>query len=137
MQVASRLNCHDLDTTPNYVLIAECMRNADAMEMVNVLLAYQIYERQQGRLGFSVASPVVQDFPMTAYQKVLPEHARVVFKEGRESPVPLMMSSTKHDGSYVLGVLYNRFIKDNGLENNSTFLRQQVVSYILNALGNK
>lgn len=82
-----------------------------------------------------MVSPVLQDFPMTAYTKFMPEHPRTVFASGRQSPVPFLSGATKHDGSYVMGVFYNRFLVDNGLLENSTFLRNTLTSAILDSLG--
>jgi carboxylesterase type B len=72
---------------------------------------------------------------MTAYQKLIPEHPRDVFNRGDQANVPLMMGSTKHDGSYVLGVVYNRFLKDNNLTEDATFLENEMIPSILRSLG--
>jgi hypothetical protein len=72
---------------------------------------------------------------MAPYSPFAPEHPAAVFSRGGQANVPLLMGNTKHDGSYVLGVFYNRFIKDNGLENNATFLEKDLVPAIFQALG--
>lgn len=136
LTVSSMAGCHNESAPPNYGAIAECMRQVDAIKLVEVLQDFQVYERSQGRMGFEAVAPVVQNFPMTTLPKFMPEHPRVIFETGRQAKVPLMMSSTKHDGSYVLGVFYNRFLKVNGNENNATYLRTQLIPSILRALSN-
>lgn len=135
IKVAQIAGCYDNNSAPNLDLIAFCMRNVEPMTLVNALYEFQVSERQQGRLGFAVVSPVVQSFTMNAYTKFLPEHPRQVFEQGRESQVPLLMGSTKHDGSYVMGVFYNRFLKDNGLEGDEDFIRNELTTRILDSLG--
>jgi len=95
----------------------------------------QVAERREGRLGSDPVSPVVQNFPMTSYPKFLEEHPLITYGKGNQASVPLMMGSTKHDGSFSLGIFYNRFLKDNGNQNNTEFLRDKLVPAILSSLG--
>jgi len=65
----------------------------------------------------------------------MPEHPENIYEKGEQSNVPLLMGATRHDGSYVLGVFYNRFIKHNNLTEDVTFLRTDLVPSVLRALG--
>lgn len=94
----------------------------------------QIKERNDGRLGFDAVSPTVQSFPMTTVEKFLPKHPRDVLEAGEQINVPLIMGTTRHDGSYVLGVFYNRYLKDNDLVNNTEFMKKDAVPNIMKAL---
>lgn len=98
-------------------------------------------ERREGRLGFAAVSPTLQMFETSNpnFEKILTEHPHDTFESGLQANVPLMMGATRHDGSYVLGVVYNRFFKDNGYVNATDsdyeFMSKEAVPSILRALG--
>lgn len=100
----------------------------------------QVEERRNGRLGFDAVSPSLQTFPASSsFKKILGEHPRYVFEAGRQADVPLLMGTTRHDGSYVLGVYYNRYLKANNYVNETgsdlDFMKMEAVPAILQALG--
>ncbi|XP_021965783.2 carboxylesterase 4A [Folsomia candida] len=135
LAVSQRAGCYDGLSAPDSGSIGRCMQSVPGLLLVTILDEYQLAERREGRLGFSVVSPVVQSFEMVMFPKFLREDPAIVFAEGREAPVPLMMSTTKHDGSNIMGLFYNRFLRDNGLDRNVTYLRYDLVPAALNALG--
>ncbi|CAL8069287.1 unnamed protein product [Orchesella dallaii] len=139
LAIAELSGCYNSSSTMpiDTAVIAECMRTtATTTTLVTALYTYQLMERSQARLGFDVVSPIVQSFDAsTSFQKFLPEHPQQVFQEGRQADVPLMMGTTRHDGSYVLGEYYNKYLKVNNLIEDAEYLAQESVAQILASLG--
>ena len=92
-------------------------------------------EKNNGRLGFAPATPTIQS-NMAQGKAFLDESPQAILERHEEANVPLMMGSVRHDGSFVLGVIYNQFLKFNKLANDTEFLRTEFVPKCLNALGN-
>ncbi|XP_021948721.1 carboxylesterase 4A [Folsomia candida] len=136
LKMTELLGCYNstVNPIPNMDEITTCMENVPYQDLVDGLLKYQMQERSEGGLGTQVAAPVVQDYPLT-HQKIIPRHPQAVFDSGEQANVPLLMGSTKHDGSFVLGILYHRFLAANGLVNDTLFLRNELVPLILNSFG--
>jgi carboxylesterase type B len=104
--------------------------------LVVALEKFQAEERQAGRLGFEPVSPVVQK--STWEPKFLRAHPVEILESGTQMDVPLMMGSTLNDGTFPLGVLYNRFLNCptcGALQNNATFLKNDLTYRILRSMG--
>ena len=86
-------------------------------------------------MGFAPAAPTIQS-NLAQGKALLHESPQSILERHEEADVPLMMGSTRHDGSFVVGVIYNQFLKFNKLANDTEFLRTEFVPKCLNALGN-
>lgn len=94
-------------------------------------------ERSEGRLGFASVSPTLQDFEMVNYDKVVPEHPKDILDRQEQADVPLIIGTTRHDGTYVLGVVYQRFLDANGLVDDPHFLINDLIPTMLHSLGKR
>jgi len=54
-----------------------------------------------------------------------------------QQDVPVVLGATRHDGSYPLDDIYNNFIKPNGHHENATYLKNEMLPYLLSVLGIK
>ena len=64
------------------------------------------------------------------------ESPQRILERREQANVPLMMGSVRHDGSFVLGVIYNQFLRFNNLQYDEDFLKTEFVPKCLSALGN-
>jgi len=55
--------------------------------------------------------------------------------EGRQKNVPIIVGTTRHDGSFVLQEAYDDYLVPNDLENDSTYIRTQLLGDILTIMG--
>lgn len=68
----------------------------------------------------------------------LSKHPNEILANGEQLDIPMMMGATRHDGTFPLGVTYNRFLncEDCGaLQNNDTFLQYELVPKLLESMG--
>jgi len=131
LQIARALGC----TSNDLSAVASCMRGKTTSAIIKKLEDYQSNEKHEGRLGFAPAAPSIQSNPPAGVVPFMDESPEAIFERHAEAKVPLIMGSTRHDGSFVLGVVYNQFIKYNGLQNNASFIKNQLVNKCLSALG--
>jgi acetylcholinesterase len=131
IDLARALGCSSSDPSA----IVTCMRGKTTTSIVNALADYQTGEKNQGRLGFAPAAPSIQSSPPPGVVPFLNESPEAIFQRHAEANVPLIMGSVRHDGSFVLGVVYNQFLKYNGLQNNASFIKNELVHRCLSALG--
>jgi len=54
-----------------------------------------------------------------------------------QQDVPVVLGATRHDGSYPLDDIYNNFILPNGHHENATYLKNEMLPYLLSVLGIK
>merc|ERR1712018_1090027 len=112
--------------------MVECMKSKDFQDIVNSHTAYVKDERYNGRMGFGGTSPCAQKKGNKIF---LDEHPEKLLISGRFQPKPVVFGSNKHEGSFVLGVMYNTYIEPRGLVHNSSFLRHDFMPAMLDALG--
>lgn len=115
--------------------IIQCMKVANASTLTEALQLYQAAERKDARIGFGPVSPAVQRTPLGTLPIFLPKDPLDILTAKEQSNVPLMIGATKHDGSFVLTVLYYQYLMENGLVNDTAFLKTNLVSNIMQALG--
>jgi len=161
LRISEMCGCYDPDlgSEIDYQAIADCMQDVPLETLISVMgrhgvctfLQFEFFiycfavlisklhilqneEMREGRLGFDAKVPSVQSESLSI-ERFMPEHPFEVFKKGQQSPVPVMMGALRHDGSFALESMYKKYIRHHDLENNSTFLRNQLLPELLSAMG--
>ena len=93
---------------------------------------FQKDERFAGRMGFGGTSPCAQTQGERVY---IDRHPEKMLISGDFAPKDIVFGSNKHEGSFVLGVMYNNYIDPRGLMHDSDFLTHDFLPTMLNALG--
>ncbi|CAG7659244.1 unnamed protein product [Allacma fusca] len=133
LKVAELVSCYDPSVEYNPADVVSCMQSVDFRVLTAKLAEYQAGENRLGRLGLGPVKPVVQI--SGAEPRFLTERPEAILERHEQADIPLIMGTTRHDGSFVLGTEYNKFIKVNGYEEDEVFLRSKLVPTLLQALG--
>ena len=83
-------------------------------------------------MGFGGTSPCAQTQGERVY---IDRHPEKMLISGDFAPKDIVFGSNKHEGSFVLGVMYNNYIDPRGLMHDSDFLTHDFLPTMLNALG--
>jgi len=143
LQTAHWAGCYDEwatdpDSVPDVARrqeIVVCMKTVDTQELVNAMSKYQAEETSIGRLGYDARVISIQDDSITI-PRMLEEHPLNILRRGEQANVPLIMGATRHDGSFPAEDIYQDFIAPNGLESNTSFVRNDLIPFLLEtALG--
>jgi len=133
MEIASYLGC-PTTTTSEFV---SCVKNEKSA--ADIVLAHKKYftnERAYGRLGFGGSSPCAQTHGI---EKFVTKHPKDYLHDqiyhGNKSPKPAMFGSNKHEGSFVLGLMYNSFFVPNHILDDKFFLEFEFTTTLLRAMG--
>jgi len=130
-EIAQRFGCDNKDIAS----LKNCMQQKSATEIVDSHKEYYLNERANGRLGFGGSSPCVQTHGdegkrfITKHPKMYMTHNSLL------SPKPAIFGANKHEGSFVLGLIYNRFITPNNYQNDAMFLKHLFSNTLLEAMG--
>lgn len=137
LKIAEIVGCYTPSPTenPNLEEIVLCMQGADVKVMVAAIDKYQMDEHNAGRLGFEAVTPVIQRVGPVGKGRFLDESPEAILNRNEEASVPLITGSTRHDGSIVIGLVYNRFLRFNNLTEDEAFLKTQIVPTLLSSLG--
>jgi len=113
--------------------IISCMvHEKSAVEIVDGHHAYYLEERKQGRLGFGGSSLCAQTH---GTKKFLTKHPREYIIAPEYKPKPAIFGANKHEGSFVLGLMWNAYFTVNELQNDPVWLRHYFASTLLEAMG--
>lgn len=83
-------------------------------------------------MGFGGTSPCAQK---NGHVKYLTKHPEEILKKKEFEPKPIIFGSNKHEGSFVLGIMYNSYIKPHDLMGDKDWLMHDFITDMLNALG--
>ncbi|XP_076054017.1 juvenile hormone esterase-like [Oratosquilla oratoria] len=128
--------CEDVE---DHKALYDCMMGLDAGNIALVMSSVVGADRKNGGMGFMGAAPVVQDNttisnPEDILVTKFPEH---YIRDGEIADVPVMYGANKHEGSYVLAIMYQSYLEANGLLHNETFMKDEMLTKFLNAFGVK
>jgi len=128
-EIASKAGC-PTDTLDEMV---HCLKHEKrAQDIVDTHTQYVKDERFNGRMGFGGTSPCAQ----TKGDKVfIDKHPEDMLKDGDFAPKDIVFGANKHEGSFVLGVMYNNYIEPRGLIHDADFLTHEFMPTMLDALG--
>jgi len=133
--VASLIDC----PTENMNELVNCLKGEKTHQ--EIVLGHSQFvksEREEARMGFGGSSPCAQSHGV---QKFVDKHPKEYLMERisnpPENPKKAMFGSNKHEGSFVLGMIYNSYLLPNDVMNDENFLRYLFSSTLLEALGLK
>jgi len=110
-----------------------------AADIVVAHKKYYTAEREAARMGFGGSCPCAQRF---GHQKFITKHPKQYLMDAINNgwlttPKKSIFGANKHEGSFVLGMIYNSYILPNGVVENEHFLRHLFSATLLEALGLK
>lgn len=129
------LNC----PTDNTQTMISCLKNEkSAMDIVLGHKDYYKLEREEARMGFGGSVPCAQTH---GTQKFITKHPKEVLmdhiNDPNHIPIKSIFGANKHEGSFVLGMIYNSFIAPNNVTSDSYFLRYEFTEAMLDSMGIK
>jgi len=114
-----------------------CLKNEKTPE--DIVLAHKEYytaERAVARMGFGGSVPCAQTH---GEQKFITKHPKEYLVDNinnpPKNPIKAMFGSNKHEGSFVLGMIYNSYLTPNNVMTDEHFLRHLFSATLLEALG--
>jgi carboxylesterase type B len=109
------------------------MRAAEVNVLLDAMSKYSANQEEKGLgFGFDAKSPSIQS-PSLTIPRFLSEEPRDILAKKAQNNIPLIMGAMRHDGTFVFQTLYDSFLVKNDLLNNSTFLRNQMLPWFLEA----
>jgi len=122
------------DNTPGLV---RCLKQEKSA--ADIVVAHKNYykaEREAARMGFGGSAPCAQ---RNGAQKFITKHPKQYLMDsinnGATAPKKAIFGANKHEGSFVLGMIYNSYILPNGVVEDDHFLRYLFSATLLEALG--
>jgi len=126
------------DTSSNGNMI-NCLKNEKTIE--DIVLGHRTYykfERENARMGFGGSVPCAQTH---GTQKFISKHPKDILMEsiktGELEPKKAIFGANKHEGSFVLGMIYNSYLLPNNVMEDGFFLRHYFTETMLEAMGLK
>jgi len=125
-----------VDSTSNMI---NCLKNEKStLEIVTAHKDYYTIERENARMGFGGSAPCAQTHGVDKFierhpKEILMEHINDPFHD----PKKTIFGANKHEGSFVLGMIYNSYIVPNNVTTDTDFLRYEFTEVLLDALGIK
>eukprot|EP00092_Neocalanus_flemingeri_P041060 GFUD01044710.1.p1 GENE.GFUD01044710.1~~GFUD01044710.1.p1 ORF type:complete len:619 (+),score=153.32 GFUD01044710.1:28-1857(+) len=119
--------------------MVNCLKNEKTA--ADIVIAHKKYykkEREEARMGFGGSVPCAQ---RNGQQKFITKHPKQYLMDAINAEAPstkkAIFGANKHEGSFVLGMIYNSFILPNGVVEDTHFLRYLFSATLLEALGLK
>ncbi|XP_047474799.1 juvenile hormone esterase-like [Penaeus chinensis] len=117
----------------DHAALYDCMMKLSADDLAMTMDQFVSEDRQRGEMGFRGAAPVTQVAGLAgSLVTKLPEE---YFADGDVADVPLMIGANKHEGSFVLGIMYTAFLVPNEHMEDDVYKREQMLADLLNAFG--
>jgi len=123
--------------TDNTADLVNCLKNdITPQDLVKAHQAYYKAERAEGKLGFGGSTPCAQTH---GAQKFITKHPLEYqidsISSGVTNKKPGIYGANKHEGSFVLGVMYGAYFVPNGVLDDQFFLEHRFISTLLRSLG--
>merc|ERR1712212_597437 len=132
---STHLGCPTDSTTA----LVNCLKNEKTFQ--DIVLAHGKYvkgERAVARMGFGGSIPCAQTH---GTHKFIEKHPREYLMDNignpPSNPKRAIFGANKHEGSFVLGMIYNSYLVPNSVMTDEHFLRHLFSSTLLEALGLK
>ncbi|KAK4299471.1 hypothetical protein Pmani_028255 [Petrolisthes manimaculis] len=119
-------NVEDLDK------LYECFRDMDAGKMALDMSHFVSNDRKHGQMGFRGAAPVVET---NVTEPLITKQATDYFIDGDVKNVPLIIGANKHEGSFVLSIMYFDFLLPNNLADDKQYVQYDMLDDLLNCFG--
>jgi len=119
--------------------LVNCLKNEKtAADVVIAHKKYYTAEREAARMGFGGSVPCAQ---RNGAEKFITKHPKQYLMDAindeNSQPKKSIFGANKHEGSFVLGMIYNSYILPNGVVEDTHFLRHLFSATLLEALGIK
>lgn len=111
--------------------VTKCLKTIDAMKLTQAYQYYRLKEEKIGHSGFGGCSPIIQRAGRVKYVE---KHPLEILKSGDYSNVPIMFGSNKHEGTYVMAIVYSGYMVANNLVEDEYFLTYEVPDHALKLL---
>jgi len=123
--------------TENTDELVNCLRNTIApQDLVKAHQAYYKAERAVGNLGFGGSAPCAQTHGSEKFITQHPlEYQFEAISNGVTNKKPGIYGGNKHEGSFVLGVMYGAYFVPNNVLNDEFFLEHRFITTLLQSLG--
>merc|ERR1711868_2935 len=129
------LNC----STDNIKNMINCLKNEKSAK--DIVLGHKDYyklEREEARMGFGGSVPCAQTHGADKFIEKNPKEVLMAhINNPNHVPIKSIFGANKHEGSFVLGMIYNSFIAPNNVTTDSYFLRYEFTEAMLDAMGIK
>ncbi|KAK7079161.1 hypothetical protein SK128_021593 [Halocaridina rubra] len=130
--VAGKNGCPNDTNVPEDIY--ECMISMTHENISLNLWEFESEDRGRGQMGFRGSSPII-DLSPNVSRPLITKTPEEYFIDGEVNDVPLLIGANKHEGSYVLAIMYLEHLVPNNLVNNTEFLKEDMIPAILNAFG--
>nr|XP_045617860.1 juvenile hormone esterase-like [Procambarus clarkii] len=130
---AKLVGAHAGCPTDNLQTLYDCMRDMPADTLSLNMAHFVAEDRRGGGMGFKGAAPVTQgpDVP----EPLITKDPYQSFIDNEVHDVPLLIGTNKHEGSFVLGIVYSENLEVNNYTHDNDYLRNKMIDDILNAFG--
>ncbi|XP_069678632.1 juvenile hormone esterase-like isoform X3 [Periplaneta americana] len=126
--IARLANCTQADLDD----LAACLRGLSARDLLLAHSNFLIEDLLAGGRGTGGNHPVIQT---AGSHKFLVEHPLKSLQEGRFLQVPMMGGVTRHEGSFILGNIYDIILQHYNLLHNKDFIRHNLTRATLKFSG--
>jgi len=115
-----------------YSDLIHCLRNIPARKIVKAYKAFVKEDRYNGGLGFGCSNPTVQ---IAGTERLIEKDPREIMESGNyATDIPIMFGANKQEGTLVLTIVYQSFLKPHNYQNNSEFLKHDIVPTLVQTL---
>lgn len=122
--MAKRLEC---PSNENQAMVT-CLRKLPWQTIIKAQLKYTHEQFAQMRYPVATLIPVVEPKLPGAF---ISEEPEVLMRTGDIPDIPVIIGANKHDGSFILGILYFSKLAPKNLHKNGTYLKQDFVPDLL------
>merc|ERR1712025_1335188 len=134
-EISSIMGCNTEDLKE----MIQCVKYDKTIQDITMAhRAYYLEERANARMGFGGSTPCAQTH---GSEKFLTKHPKQYLMDsiamGSPSPKKAIFGANQHEGSFVLGMIYNSYIVPNAVMTNNHFLRHLFSATLLEAMGLK
>jgi len=134
-EIAGIMGCNTEDLSE----MIQCVKYEKTIQEITLAhREYYLEERANARMGFGGSVPCAQTH---GSQKFIAKHPKQYLMDdiamGSPAPKKAIFGANQHEGSFVLGMIYNSYIVPNDVMTNSHFLRHLFSETLLEAMGLK
>ena len=133
VEVARLAGCSEAELA-SHEAVVECLRARTAEEVSAAFYQHSLNQRRDGEGGFGGTTPCAQTHGERKFY-TQDETPMDLLYDGDFEHLPIMFGANSHEGSYVFADVYNDFFVPNGLQNNETFLRNDIIHSLMKVVG--
>ncbi|XP_043205627.1 carboxylesterase 1C-like [Amphibalanus amphitrite] len=111
--------------------LLQCLRDMTAQQLVRLGDDFSAEERKAARNGFDGLNPIIQPDTISEQNRFLPKDPVELITEGNFNKVPTIHGTNKNEGSFIFGLMYNDYLKENNLINDTDFLKNDCIQKML------